>query len=126
LESSKWKHKASEGVSEAEIQAALSLAQLGKNKLKKSMKNIAISKVQRVPSSVDTIDDLHPTGFSSYLWRDLRFNVHSRCTPGSMLKLLRWCCWSLEGSCEAYCCYWCWRCCTSTFCSLRWDFSQIY
>jgi hypothetical protein len=46
------------------------------------MKKITVSKVQRVPSFVNTIDDLHPTGFSSYLWCDLRFNVHSRCTPG--------------------------------------------
>jgi hypothetical protein len=29
------------------------------------------------------IDDLRPTGFSSCLWRDLRFNIRSHCSPSS-------------------------------------------
>jgi hypothetical protein len=56
---------------------------LGKKKSKKPTKKIALSKVQRVPSSFDMIDDLRPIGFSSCLWRDLRFNVRSHCSPGS-------------------------------------------
>jgi hypothetical protein len=43
LESSKRKLKASEGVSDAEIQAALSLAQLGSKKAKKVIKKVVAS-----------------------------------------------------------------------------------
>jgi hypothetical protein len=86
LESRKRKHKASEGIFDAEIQAASSLAQLGQKKAKKAVKKIVVSTVRRVPSTFsddEMIDELRPTGFSSCLWCDLRFNVRHSCTPGS-------------------------------------------
>jgi uncharacterized protein YktA (UPF0223 family) len=85
LESSKRKRNASEGISDAEIQAASGLAQLGQKKAKKAVKNVVVSTVQRIPSAFsddETTDDLRPTGFSSCLWCDLRFNVRRSCTPG--------------------------------------------
>jgi hypothetical protein len=56
LESYKRKLKSSEVVSDTEIQAASSLAQLSRKKTKKAMKKIAIAEVRRVPSAFD--DDI--------------------------------------------------------------------
>jgi lysyl-tRNA synthetase class I len=56
LESSKWKRKYSEQVSEVELQAASSLAQLSQKKAKKAVKKIAAAEVRRVPSAFD--DDI--------------------------------------------------------------------
>jgi hypothetical protein len=85
LESSKQKHKTSEAISDVTIQAASGLAQLGQKKIKTTVKRIVFAEIRRVPSSFD--DDMvaepGPKGFFSCLWRDLRFNVHSHCTPGS-------------------------------------------
>jgi hypothetical protein len=86
LESSKRKRKASEDVSDAEIQAASSLAQQGQKKAKKVVKKIVVATVQRVPSAFsddEMTDKLRPTSFSCCLWCDLRLNVHRSCTPGS-------------------------------------------
>jgi hypothetical protein len=82
LESSKRKRKASEDVSDAEIQAASSLAQLGQ---KKAVNKVVVSTVRRVPSTFsddEMAGDLHPRGFSSFLWCDLSLNVRRNCTPG--------------------------------------------
>jgi hypothetical protein len=83
LESSKRKCKGSEGVLDAESQAASGLAQLGQKKAKKVVKKVVVSTVRLVPSAFSDdkmIDDLP---FSYCLWCDLRFNVHHSCTPGS-------------------------------------------
>jgi hypothetical protein len=83
LESSKRKSKSSEQVSDAELQAASSLAQMSQKKAKKAVKKIITAEVRRVPSAFD--DDIfaepNQKGFSS--WHFLRFNFHEHCTPGS-------------------------------------------
>jgi hypothetical protein len=53
LESKKWKRKSFEVVSDAEIQAASSLAQHSQKKTKKAVKKIAIAEVRRIPSAFD-------------------------------------------------------------------------
>jgi hypothetical protein len=53
LESSKCNRRSSEQVSEVELQAASSLAQMRHNKAKKAVKKIASSEVRRVPSAFD-------------------------------------------------------------------------
>jgi hypothetical protein len=66
LESSKRKRKASEDVSDAEIQATYSLAKLGKKKPKKVVKKISTTVVQRVPSAFSDdkmIDEPRQTSF---------------------------------------------------------------
>jgi hypothetical protein len=67
LESSKRKCKTSEVVSNAEIQAASSLAQLGQKKIKRTVKKIVAAEVQCVPSTFedDMIVEPRPKGFSS-------------------------------------------------------------
>jgi hypothetical protein len=91
LESSKRKRKASEGVSDAEIQVASSLAQLGQKKNKTAIKKIVAVEVRRVPSALfddDMIDEARPKGFFSRLWCDLRFNIRRSYSPGSGNKLV--------------------------------------
>jgi hypothetical protein len=85
LESSKRKRKSSEAISDVEIQAASGPAQLGKKKTKTIVKKVVVAEVRRVPSAFDDYMIVEPSGkgFFSCLWRDLRFNVHSRSTPGS-------------------------------------------
>jgi hypothetical protein len=56
LESSKCKRKSSEQVSDAELQAASSLAQMMTSAFKKAVKKIVSSEVRRVTSAFD--DDL--------------------------------------------------------------------
>jgi hypothetical protein len=56
LESSKRKRKTFEQVSDAELQAASSLAQMSRKKAKKAVKKIVSTEVRRVPSAFD--DDL--------------------------------------------------------------------
>jgi hypothetical protein len=66
LESSKRKRKASEYISDDEIQAASSLAKLGRKKSKKSMKKVAATVVQCVPlafSDDEMIDEPCQTCF---------------------------------------------------------------
>jgi hypothetical protein len=53
LESSKRKHKSSEQVSDVELQAASSLAQMRQKKSKKAFKKIVAVEVRRVPSIFD-------------------------------------------------------------------------
>jgi hypothetical protein len=85
LESSKQKRKSSEAVSDVELQAASSLAQLSQKKIKKAVKKVAVTEVRCVPSAFDDDMIVKPShkGFFSCLWPDLRFNVHRHCTPGS-------------------------------------------
>jgi hypothetical protein len=86
LEPSKQKRKASEGVSDAEIQAAWSLAQLGQEKGKEVVKKIVVATVQRVSSAFSddqTNEEPRLTSFSSCLWYDLRFGVRHNYSPGS-------------------------------------------
>jgi hypothetical protein len=85
LESSKRKRKSSEVVSDAELQAASSLAQLSRKKTKKVVKKIVVAEVRRVPSTFDNGMIVEPIqkGFFSFLWPDLRFDVRRHCTPGS-------------------------------------------
>jgi hypothetical protein len=68
LESSKHKRRSSEQVSDVELQAASSLAQMRHKKAKKAIKKIASSEVRRVPSAFD--DDFPmefaQKGFSSW------------------------------------------------------------
>jgi hypothetical protein len=70
LESSKRKRKASEDVSDAEIQAASSLAKLDNKRSKKAVKKVVVIVVQRVPSTLsdeEMIDEPHRIGFFSCL-----------------------------------------------------------
>jgi hypothetical protein len=85
LESSKQKRKTSEAISDVEIQAASGLAQLGRKKIKTTVKKVVVAEVRRVPSAFDDDMIAEPSrkGFFSCLWHDLRFDVRSRCTPGS-------------------------------------------
>jgi hypothetical protein len=55
LESSKRKRKSSEDVSDAELQAASSLARLSRKKIKKAVRKVVIAEVQRVPSAFDDV-----------------------------------------------------------------------
>jgi hypothetical protein len=83
LESLRRKRKSSEQISDAELQAASSLAQMSQKKAKKAVKKIVTAEVRRVPSAFD--DDIFAEpgekGFSS--WPFLRFNFHEHCTPDS-------------------------------------------
>jgi hypothetical protein len=81
LESSKRKSKSSEAVSDVELQATSSLAQLGQKKIKTAVKKVVVAEVRHVPSTFDDDVIVEPSrkGFFSYLWRDFR----SRSTPGS-------------------------------------------
>jgi hypothetical protein len=53
FESSKCKRNTSEQVSDAELQAASSLAQMSWKKAKKAVKKVVSSEVRRVPSAFD-------------------------------------------------------------------------
>jgi hypothetical protein len=83
IESSKCKRKTSEQVSDAELQAASSLAQMSHKKAKKAVKKVVSSEVRRVPSAFD--DDLFVESIQkgSFFWPLLRFNFHEHCTSGS-------------------------------------------
>jgi hypothetical protein len=79
LESSKRKRRTSEQVSDAELQAASSLAQMSHKKSKKAVKKVVSSGVRRVPSAFD--DDLFVEPISqkgSFFWPMLRFDFHDR------------------------------------------------
>jgi hypothetical protein len=83
LESSKHKRKSSEQVSDAELQAASSLAQMSCKKAKKAVKKVVSSEVRRVPSAF--VDDLfvESSKKGSFFWTLLRFDFHEHCPPGS-------------------------------------------
>jgi hypothetical protein len=53
LESSKRKRKSSEQLSDAELQAASSLARMSRKKFKKAVKKVVSSEVRRVPFAFD-------------------------------------------------------------------------
>jgi hypothetical protein len=69
LESNKRKWRSSEVVSDVEMQAASSLAQLSRKKTKKAVKKITIVEVRRVPSAfdVDIIIEPNHKGFVPFL-----------------------------------------------------------
>jgi hypothetical protein len=75
----------SEVVSDAELQAASSLAQLSRKKTKDVVKKIVVADVRCVPSAFDDGMIVKPSqkSFFSCLWSDLRFNIRRHCTPGS-------------------------------------------
>jgi hypothetical protein len=83
LESSKRKRRSFEQVSDAEVQAASSLAQMSWKKAKKAIKKVVSSEVRRVPSAFD--DDLftEPSQKGSFFWPLLRFNFREHCPSGS-------------------------------------------
>jgi hypothetical protein len=84
LESSKRKRRTSEQVSDAELQAASSLAQMSRKKSKKAIKKVVSSGVRRVPSAFD--DDLFVEPISqkgSFFWALLRFDFRDRHPSGS-------------------------------------------
>jgi hypothetical protein len=80
LESSKRKRKSFEQVSNAELQAASSLAQMSR---KKAIKKVVSSEVRRVPFAFD--DDLfvESSQKGSFFWPLLRFNFHEHFPSGS-------------------------------------------
>jgi hypothetical protein len=82
LESTKQKRKSSEHVSDVELQAASSLAQMSRKKAKKAIKKIVAAEVRQVPSTFDDDSFAEPSqkGFSS--WNFLRLSFHEHCTPG--------------------------------------------
>jgi hypothetical protein len=85
LESSKRKRKrkTSEQISDAELQAASSLAQMSRKRAKKAVKKVVSTDVRRVPSAFD--DDLftEPSQKGSFFWPLLRFNFREHCPSGS-------------------------------------------
>jgi hypothetical protein len=83
LESSNCKRKTFEQVSDAELQAASSLAQMNRKKAKKAVKKIISTEVRRVPSAFD--DDLFTDASQkgSLFWPLLRFNFREHCPSGS-------------------------------------------
>jgi hypothetical protein len=84
LESSKRKRKTSEQISDVELQAASSLAQMSRKKLKKAVKKVSSSGVRRVPSAFD--DDPYMEAGSqkgSCSWPLLRFNIRDNCPSSS-------------------------------------------
>jgi hypothetical protein len=96
LESSKRKHKSSEAVSDVELQAASSLAQLGEKKIKTTVKKVIVAEVRCVPSAFDDDMIIKPSRkcFFSCLWHDLRFDFRSHSTQAlrmnsSMLNLFQ-------------------------------------
>jgi hypothetical protein len=96
LESSKQKHKSSEAVSDVELKAASSLAQLGEKKIKTTVKKVVVAEVRCVPSAFDDDMIIEPSRkcFFSCLWHDLRFDFRSHSTQAlrmnsSMLNLFQ-------------------------------------
>jgi hypothetical protein len=82
LESSKRKRRTSEQVSDVELQAASSLAQLSRKKSKKAVKKFISSSVRRVPSAFDDVFP-EPERKGSFFWPLLRFDFREHCPSGS-------------------------------------------
>jgi hypothetical protein len=82
LESTKRKRRASEQVSDVELQAASSIAQMSRKKAKKAIKKIVATEVRRVPSAFD--DDLftEPKQKGSFFWPLLIFDFREHCPSG--------------------------------------------
>jgi hypothetical protein len=84
LESSKRKRKSSEQISDAELQAASSLARMSRKKSKKVVKKVVSSGVRRGPSAFDDNLFMEPASQKdSYFWPLLRFNFREHCPSGS-------------------------------------------
>jgi hypothetical protein len=84
LELSKRKRKSSEQVSDAELQAASSLAQMSHKKSKKAVKKVVSSEVRWVPSAFDDNLFMEPASQKgSFFWPLLRFNFREHCPSGS-------------------------------------------
>jgi hypothetical protein len=83
LESSKRKRRSSEQVSDAELQAVSSLAQMSRKKAKKAVKKVVSSEVRRVPSAFDDVLFTEPSQKGSFFWPLLKFNFCEHCPPGS-------------------------------------------
>jgi hypothetical protein len=84
LESSKHKHKSSEQLLDAELQAASSLARMSRKKSKKAVKKVVSSEVRRVPSAFDDSLFMEPVSQKgSYFWPLLRFNFREHCPSDS-------------------------------------------
>jgi hypothetical protein len=83
LESSKRKRKTSEQVSDAELQAASSLAHMSRKKAKKAVTKVVSSEVRRVPYAFG--DDLfvESSQKGSFFWPLLQFNFLEHCPSGS-------------------------------------------
>jgi hypothetical protein len=88
LESSKRKRKTSEQVSDAELQAASSLAQMSRKKAKKAVKKVVSSEVRRFPSAFngDLFVESSQKGFSFGLCYDSIFMN----TAHRVLKMSSW------------------------------------
>jgi hypothetical protein len=83
LESSKRKRKSSEQVSDAELQAASSLAQMGRKKSKKAVKKVVSSGVRWVPSAFDDDLFIEPKQKGSFFWPLLSFDFREHCPSDS-------------------------------------------
>jgi hypothetical protein len=82
LESSKRKRKTSERTSDAELQAASGLAQMGRKKLKKAVKKVSSVGVRRVPSAFDDDAFVEADSRKGFCFWPL-FNFRDNCPPGS-------------------------------------------
>jgi hypothetical protein len=83
LELSKRKHKSSEQVLDAELQAASSLVQMSHKKAKKAVKKVVSCEVRRVPSAFDDDLFMESNRKGSFFWPLLRFNFHEHFPLGS-------------------------------------------
>jgi uncharacterized protein YktA (UPF0223 family) len=81
LESNKRKHKSTEVVLDAELQAATGLTGLSRKKMKKAVKKVAAVEVRRIPAAFDDLVDEPGTSFFFCLWPYLRLNVRRHYTP---------------------------------------------
>jgi hypothetical protein len=83
LESTKRKRRTSEQISDVELQAASSLAQMSRKKAKKAVKKTVTAEVRQVPFAFD--DDLFVESIQkgSFFWTLLRFNFRAPCPSGS-------------------------------------------
>jgi hypothetical protein len=89
LESLKHKRESSEQISDAELQAASSLAQMSRKKSKKAVKKVVSSGVWWVPSTFDDNLFMEPVSQKgSYFWPLLRFNFQEHCPSGSEDKFV--------------------------------------
>jgi hypothetical protein len=87
MESSKRKRRTSEQVSDVELQAASSLAQMSRKKSKKAVKKVISSGVRRVPSAFDDVF-MEPKRKGSFFWPLLRFDFREHCPSGSESELV--------------------------------------
>jgi hypothetical protein len=83
LESSKRKHKSTEAILNAELQAATGLTGLSRKKMKKAVKKIAVAEVVRDATTFDDLVNEPKRGFFFCIWPYLGLNVRRHCTPGS-------------------------------------------